>query len=213
MRKITAIRQSDRRSSRARIFIDGEPALKLPAALADAEGLFVGQELEDERLEELTRAAESVRCRDAAFRLLSVRPRSRDEMRWALKQRGFAMETIVETLSELTEQGQLDDGAFARYWAENRSAFRPRSRLLTGLELKRKGVSEEIINQAVGDIDDAESAYRAAGERARKITYRDYAEFRRRLGDFLRRRGYGYEVIRETLSRVWREQADADKVC
>ena len=211
MKKITAIRQSGRRQPQARIFIDGEPALKLPAALADAEGLFVGQQLEGERLDELTRAAQRVRCRDTAARLLGVRPRSRDEMRRALTQRGFATATIAATLSELTGRGQLDDGAFARYWAENRSAFRPRSRLLTGLELKRKGVSEEIIGQAVGDIDDAESAYRVAGERALKVTYRDYPDFRRRLGDFLRRRGYSYEVIRETLARVWRERADADK--
>jgi len=211
MKKITAIRQSGRHQPQARIFIDGKPALKVPAALADAEGLFVGQELEGERLDELSRAAQRVRCRDTAVRLLGVRPRSRDEMRRALAQRGFTTALIAETLSELAEWGQLDDGAFARYWAENRNAFRPRSRLLTGMELRRKGVSEEIIGRAVGDIDDAESAYRAAGVRAFKITYRDYSDFRRRLGDFLRRRGYSYEIIRETLARVWRERGDTGK--
>ena len=34
----------------------------------------------------------------------------------------------------------------------------------------------------------------------------DYQTFRRRLGEYLRRRGFGYEVIETTLERVWQER-------
>jgi len=39
----------------------------------------------------------------------------------------------------------------------------------------------------------------------------DYQVFRRRLGDFLKRRGYGYGVVQETVARLWRELGGAEE--
>jgi regulatory protein len=144
-------------------------------------------------------------CRDAALRLLDYRPRSRAEVADRLAGR-FADEVIAATLAGLTSQGLLDDGEFARYWKGNRNDFRPRSRALIAVELRRKGVGADIISGALDDVDDGENAYRAAGEKARRSTYKDYNEFRRRLTGYLRRRGFNYEVISRTLERVWQEK-------
>ena len=108
-------------------------------------------------------------------------------------------------LANLKKQGLVNDLAFAQFWKDNRESFRPRSQWLTRLELKQKGVAEDIIDQVVAEVDDEDSAYRAAVGRARSLPLSDYHGFRRRLGERLRRRGFSYEVINNTIERLWKE--------
>jgi regulatory protein len=69
---------------------------------------------------------------------------------------GFAPEPVVEaTIQRLKEGGFLGDKQFAQEWIENRTAFRPRSkRMLIAMELRQKGVEEEVIEQALADTED-----------------------------------------------------------
>ena len=143
------------------------------------------------------------RCLDAANRYLSYRPRSEAELRERLRRRRFNDNITQAVISRLKEQGLVDDRGFAQFWKENRQAFRPQSQRLTRLELEQKGVSREITDEVAGTIDDDESAYQAATVKARKLDRADYQQFRRRLGDHLKRRGFSYDVISHTINRVW----------
>jgi regulatory protein len=156
-------------------------------------------------IEALNRTEISQRGYDAALRYLDYRPRSQAELKGRLSRRGFDDETVAAVIARLKEQGLVDDLAFAHFWAENRQAFSPRSRWLLRRELRAKGVSGEVIEQAVAEIDDGEGAYRAAIAKAPKLATADYEGFRKRLGDYLKRRGFGYEIINNTLKRVWEE--------
>jgi regulatory protein len=112
-------------------------------------------------------------------------------------------------LARLKERGLVDDIAFARFWRENRENFRPRSRRLIELELKQKGVDAETIAEATAGVDDEPSAYRAAQRKARSLAHLDHSSFRKHLGDFLKRRGFDYELVNRTIDRVWQERDDA----
>ncbi|MFC1962262.1 regulatory protein RecX, partial [Chloroflexota bacterium] len=142
---------------------------------------------------------------DAAMRYLSYRPRSKTEVKDKLQHRAFAEETIDRILERLEELGLIDDSSFARFWQENRQTFSPRSQWLVRTELQRKGVDRAIIESTAPRVDDGDSAYRAASGRARRLKSLDYPNFRRRLGDFLKRRGFGYEVIQQTIHKIWQE--------
>ena len=145
------------------------------------------------------------RCLDAALRYLSYRPRSEAELRERLGRRGFDGDNVEATLAKLREQGLVDDLAFAQFWKDNRESFRPRSRWLTALELRQKGVANDIIDRVVADVDDEDNAYRAARSRVRSLPGSDYQGFRHRLGGYLKRRGFGYRVITNTVERLWQE--------
>jgi regulatory protein len=99
----------------------------------------------------------------------------------------------------------VDDEAFARYWVENREAFRPRGKRSLRFELRRKGIAGSVIDDAVAHIDEADSAYRAAQGRARQLDQLDYQTFRHRLSGFLQRRGFDYDTVKETVYRLWQE--------
>jgi regulatory protein len=209
MSKITALRATGRSRQngkrKTRVFLDGRAALTLEIEAVVNQGLHVGQELSVDDIEVLTREGHFYRCLNAATHFLSYRPRSETELRKRLVQRGFQIDNVEAVIKRLKEQNLVDDVAFAQFWKENRDTFSPRSQWLTGLELRRKGVSEDIINAVVSDVDDDDSAYRAASSRARRLPLSDYQTFHRRLGDFLKRRGFNYGVIRRTVQRLWEE--------
>ena len=112
-------------------------------------------------------------------------------------------------MARLKERGLVDDVAFAQFWKENRESFSPRSQRLTKLELRRMGVVSNIIDEVVAGVDDSDSAYQAALQKTRHWTLSDYQGFRRRLGDYLRRRGFDYEVINHTVGQIWQERENS----
>jgi len=205
MRKITTLRVGRGRRKRVNVSLDDRFAFSLEPEVAIKEGLQVGQELSAGQIEALAKSDHYHRCLNAAAHYLSYRPRSEFELRERLRQRGFAGDSVEAVLAKLKEQGLVDDMAFAHFWKDNRESFSPRSQWLTKLELRRKGVASNITDQVVDNIDDEDSAYRAALSKAHSLPLSDYQSFRRRLGDYLKRRGFGYGVINHTIERMWPE--------
>ncbi len=206
MNKITAPRVGRGRGKRVNVFLDGKFTFSWEAEVAVKEGLQIGQELSANQIGAMARADHFHRCLSVAARYLSYRPRSESELRERLHWRGFDGSSIEAVLTKLKEQGLVDDIAFAQFWRDNRESFSPRSQWLTKLELRRKGVAGDIIDQVVDAIDDDDSAYRAGLSKVRNLPLSDYQLFRRRLGEYLKRRGFGYRVINHTVGRLWQEQ-------
>jgi regulatory protein len=202
---ITGLKAGKSREKKLNVFLDGKYSFSLLAEVALKEGLKVEQELSAGQVEALTRTDRYQRCLNAAIRFLGYRPRSEAEVRQRLQRHGFDGDSINKAIARLKELGFVDDIAFANYWKENRETFSPRSRWLTGQELQRKGLDSGVIEQVVGEVDDSDSAYRAALVKARRLSSSDYPEFRRRLGEYLRRRGFNYQLINETVARIWKE--------
>ena len=75
-------------------------------------------------------------------------------------------------------------------------------------ELRQKGIDRPQIDAAVEDLDEEEGALEAARPRAARLAALPPEEFRRKLSEFLLRRGFAYDVVRETVSRLWRELHD-----
>jgi regulatory protein len=197
--RITAI-ERQRRRPRVNVF-----ALSLSLTVAAEAGLRRGDSVTAERLETLRQADERQQARDAALRLLAYRPRSEEELRSRLARRGLPPGVVQETMEHLREQGLVDDTAFARYWVEARQQSSPRGRLLLRRELLAKGIAAETAGEAVAVVADEEVAHRAAAKKARSLRNLDYATFRRRLGQFLLRRGFPYETARALVDELWRE--------
>jgi regulatory protein len=204
--KITSLEPTRGRRKRIKVALDGRFAFSLETEVALKEALRVGQELSDTEAEALTRLDRRQRCLNAACSYLSYRPRSEAELRTRLFKRGFAENDVEQVVTHLNEIRLIDDVAFAQFWKDNRESFRPRSQRLTLLELRQKGVDNAIARQVASTIDDADSAYRAASVKARRLTAIDYDTFRRRLGDYLRRRGFSYGVASKTVERLWHEK-------
>ena len=204
MRTITAIEVQKRSKDRVNVFLDGAFAFSLGIEVVEEQGLHLGQRLSDPQIEELTKADRFHKCLNAAFRLLSYRPRSEAEIRTRLGPR-FEEQAIDRVVIHLKARHLVDDVAFAQFWKENRESFSPRSKRMLKLELRRKGIDPEVITDVVEAIDEELSAYRAAEKKVRSWAKEDYNTFRKKLGAFLSRRGFSSEVANRTLERLWQE--------
>jgi len=205
MSRITGLAAGKSREKRVNVYLDGEFAFSMLAEVALKEGLKKGQEISKSRLKALTDTDRYQRCLNAAIRYLGYRPRSETEVRQRLKKHGFEDDCTEKAIARLKEQGLVDDVAFARFWKDNRESFSPRSQRQMKLELRRKGLAVDVIELVIDEIDESDSAYRAALGKARRLPREDYQVFRRRLGAYLGRRGFGYDIIKETVDRVWKE--------
>jgi regulatory protein len=193
------------RVKRIEVRLDGAPSLSVTPDVAVQFGLRAGVSLSTDRLDALRAAQAREDAMATALRLVAYRPRSEKELRDRLRLRGVTPELVDSTVHRLNELRLLDDRSFAASWVQSRDASSPRSCRLMASELRVKGVARETTEDAVSAVDEADAAYRAARKRAAALTGRPYEEFRRKLGDFLLRRGFGYEVAGETVKRLWEE--------
>jgi regulatory protein len=206
--QITAL-EKQRRHQRANVYLDGRYAFSLSLELVAQAGLHEGDALSPQKVDSLRRADMRHQAQEAALRLLAYRPRSEAELRSRLARRGLPPGVIQETMERLREQGLLDDDAFARYWVDARQQSSPRGRRLLRRELLAKGIAVETARQAVATVEEEEIARRAAEKKAHSLRNLDYATFRRRLGQFLLRRGFPYETARVLVEELWRESQRA----
>lgn len=203
MKKITALEVQKRNPNRVNIHLDGEFAFGLARIVAA--WLRIGQELSEEKIEQLQAEDARERAFQQAMLFLSYRARSESEIRQNLRKHEIPDAVIEQTLERLRQDGLANDDQFARAWVENRSTFRPRSRRLMAMELRQKGLKDEAVSAAVADVDDAALAYEAAQKKVARYKDLEWNEFRKKLSDFLARRGFSYSVLAPVVTRIWNE--------
>lgn len=192
-------------SPRRRIELDSGETFSVDVSLVVRFDLRAGTVLDPVRRETLLNEDARIRAKSAAFDLLRLRSYSTHEMATHLRRKGFSEPVVADTLDALKALGYLSDEKFAREWIETRLQRRPRSKLVLEKELRRKGLDRTTIERALRTLS-AEDEHRTALELAR----RQYARYRtlprdvakRRLYEFLLRRGFSYELTRDVLREV-----------
>ena len=211
--KITALRAQAKDPQRVNVFVDGEFALGVSLTTITKTGLHVGKELSAEEFAKLEQTESGDKAYLAALRFLEARPRSIAEVRARLGRKDFAPEAIDAAIARLAELELLDDAAFARYWVENRQAYRPRGAGALRDELRRKGidanVTAEVLDAALTSNEAAGAWGLARGALHKYAGSQDRNAFTRRMGSYLQRRGYTFEVIRPIVDQLWAEVSEA----
>lgn len=142
-----------------------------------------------------------------AFLLLKYRPRSERELYSRLKKKKFEEAVIACVISFLKERKFLDDRAFAQAWIESRIKSTYGLRKIEQ-ELKLKGIDKEIIATLISELKqgypEEKVAAQIAEERFKKLKRIEINKARRRVYDYLVRRGFSpgiaIEVIRGQFS-------------
>ena len=208
MATITAITAQKRNYDRVNIFLDDAFAFGL--AIEAAAGLRTGQILSEPEIAALKELDEADKAKKSAIRLISRRPRSVTEVERNLRKNKYDDLIIEAVLNRLIEVELLDDAAFAAYWIEQRETFKPRSRLALRQELMQKGVSRAVVDAAVEQVDESAAARRAAVKQARRWTHLSDEEYRNKLGRYLQRLGFPYDIIRELTNMSWQALNEED---
>jgi regulatory protein len=209
---ITRITPTQRDPERVSVFIDEKFAFALPAILVAQRGLKRGETLDEAAVRELEGIAVAEKATEAALNFVSYRPRSEREVRDRLRQRDYPPAAIDYAIEKMRGWRYLDDKGFAEFWVESRVEHFPRGRRALLSELRAKGVDRDVAGEVIDslDLDEESAALELARKRLRSLSNLDPQTQRRRLSDYLARRGYGWDVVGPVLRRLL-EKNDGDE--
>lgn len=149
-------------------------------------------------------------AKDVCLRLLTDRARTRQELAQALRRKGVPDDAAHTVLERFDEVGLIDDAAFAGQWVRSRHNHRGLARRAIAMELRRKGVDDDVAGEALEAVDQGSEERRARELVDRKLrtvpadTPEQRTKAATRLVGMLARKGYGggiaYRVVREALA-------------
>lgn len=145
-----------------------------------------------------------------ALKFLSFRPRSEKEVKDNLLKKNASSSVIDLIIKKLREQKFLNDREFTKWWIEQRTLVKPTGKRIIKVELKRKGIDKELVDEVLDGMEDLvhDELELARGLVQRKINrYRnlDRQKVYQRLGGFLSRRGFDYDNIKKAIDEALKE--------
>lgn len=206
MTRIERIQPSLHKKDRVLVYLTGGDLLRITPEELLRFGLRPGQELTEDVLEELRRAAARSQTRQRAAELAAGRMLSRKELSDRLVKKGADPQEAQETAQWLADLGAVDDAAYAGVIARHYAAMgygpgRVRQ------ELQRRGVPRDLWEDALAQLPDPEEAidkFLAAKLRGKTP---DLATLQR-LSAALQRRGFQWQDIRPALARLDRDMEE-----
>ena len=148
-------------------------------------------------------------ARQIALRLLESQPRTRAELAQAMARRGVPADAATAVLDRFADVGLIDDEAFAAAWVTSRHTGKGLGRRALTQELRRRGVEEETVAQAVSSIsgdDERIAASALVTRRLRTMTGLPRETQVRRLVGMLARKGFSQSlamsVVLEALGEL-----------
>ena len=194
--KITAIKQQAKRADRYSIFIDGKYSFSLSETALLESGINSGQNLEKGQVREFKQKSADDKIYQQALRYVSLRPRSVGEMELYLTYKKQASPSLSESiLNKLSNIGLLNDEKLAGMFVNDRLLFRPTSLRKLSAELKKKKISQEIIDRVLAEHNDDSTLNLVIASKRRQKKYQDDEK----LMQYLARQGYGYSDIKAAL--------------
>lgn len=169
-----------------------DPSASLDAGMASAD---------DEETERLSRKASGL-----TIRQLARRGMSRWELEQLLTKREIAPEVFGPELDRLQAMGVIDDASLAATLAFTQHSRKGLGRSAIELDLKRRHIAPELIEEALADIadeDELERATELAVKRIGQLSSYDDETVRRRLHGFLARKGYDSSVVRQAMDAAF----------
>ena len=193
---VTAIRPQKFRKNFFNIHLDGKFAFALNADEIVKSHLKIGSEISDIDVSKFKKVKKDIDLTDSLFRYISFRPRSEKEVRDYFKKKKIDLKEIEKLIDKAKSLKLINDADFAVWWLEQRAVFRPKGLRLLKIELKQKGISDEIINSVLSNKS-SQSEYKIAINLAQKklpsLKNYDPEEKKQKLFAFLVRRGFDFD--------------------
>lgn len=182
-----------------KIFIDEQFAFTLYKGELSRYHIKENVEIDEETMEEI-KAVVLKRAKLRAMHLLADMDRTEAQIRTKLAAGGYG-ETIVEqALSYVKQFGYINDLNYARRFVESKKRTKSKKEIYA--LLSQKGLSRELVGEALEECYDREDAGAAIKEIMRKRRYdpgiAEEAETRK-LYAYLAGKGFAYEDIRQVI--------------
>ncbi|OGY09217.1 MAG: hypothetical protein A2700_03120 [Candidatus Blackburnbacteria bacterium RIFCSPHIGHO2_01_FULL_44_64] len=203
MPQITRLVQQ-RNKNRVNVYLDGKFAFSVTLESALENNLKLEKILSQEEMEKLRGKDFDDKIFSRLTSFAVRRPHSKKEIEIWLHRKGIQNEEKEKFINRLIEIGLINDEEFAKWWADQRVTFRAKPAKMIKMELRAKGVEDEIITRTLEEQEgptDEERAQRVLTKKYGKIPKAQDMKEKKRIYDFLLRRGFSYETIKKVLAQ------------
>lgn len=217
MKTITKLEQQKKRTDRVSVFLDGVFFCGVPESLIAKLDLFPGKSINENEIARLIHTKLVEEAKQKILRLLNRRMYTEQEIVEKLKAKGYDQDTIDPVVTELKAISMIDDLSFANAFVSDRLRLKPLGSFRIAYELRKKGVSQKIIDRVLSDTKvaehDEERALEIAQKRLQSLSsIVDSKVKKRRLYHFLLRRGFSYTVIHQVIDKIFEKKLDNQDV-
>ena len=205
MGKITKIEVQKRNKDRVNVYIDNDYAFSAYSELVYKENLRVNSEVNEDKLLRIAEKENLSKCKETALRIIERSYKTESEMINKLAEKGYDSKSIEIVISFLKEYNFINDKSYNKMYIKDRISNQGKQKIK--YSLIRKGISAEIIDEFINDIEfDNEKA--VAIEMAKKKykliskTEKDKFKLWNKLCRYLVGRGYNYSISKEVVNEV-----------
>ncbi len=198
MNKITKIYYHKKNSSICDVHFSDNKKITLDNSYIDKYFLVEESEISDKQLEKIVSENEYDRAKEKAFFLLTYRDHSVYELKAKLRKRDFDEKVIDKTIEYLLENGYLNDKKFSEIYLNELLNTKRSGIMIIRKKLFQKGLSRELINNLLNDLDDEIFHNNCLFhlQKKRKLLEKKHDEnIKNKLYNYLSRKGFRYEII------------------
>lgn len=204
---VTEIKEQKKTAGKYNIFVDGEYVFALFAQDISYFKIKEGAEISEKTFQYIQDTLMYIKAQDTALYYIGYKMRTEKEVITKLEDKEFS-EVIIERVIEfLKKYNYLNDEEYAQKYIKQREKSSPRSIYALKYELKKRGVSEEVLeNSDIADtVEEVEGAYYWLNRKTRGVVPEDFKE-KNKVIQFLQRKGYRYDIINQAFERLKEEQ-------
>lgn len=196
MPTITSIKQQ-RNKGRVNVYLDDKFGFGIDLDNFVLLHLKVDQELTEEEVAEVVKKAEFQKTYDKLLRFTMVRPRSEKEVTDYFRRKKVHESMHEKLLDKLKHLELIDDLKFAQWWVEQRGNFKPKPKRILKIELTKKGIVREIIENVLEEtkVDEEKMARDLIERKAYKWKGLEPRIARQKMSQYLAGKGFGWDVI------------------
>lgn len=197
--KIIAV--SRRRRQLYLLTLEGGDPIEVDVRTFDESPYREGCDITDEQLNSLLATSRRNRARERALYLLGLRDYSCHELEQKLYTEATP-EIAAAVVERLQEVGLLDDERYAARLARSLSEGKHYPRRRIEQELRRRGISNGLIQAVVFDLEGEDFEQALALLQKKYYNKLDDPDSRRRVIAALARRGFSYGAIRRAMDEM-----------
>ncbi len=214
MPQITDISPQKKNKNRVNLFLDGKYAFSVSLENILKNKFKIGIELSNDDVTKSTNEESQQKYQDKVINFLSFRPRSEKEIRDYLAKKIAADSSIsfsqaqnsslIEKIfSKLKKYNYIDDVEFARWWLKSRSSSRPKGKNFIKIELIKKGISKQIIENVLKKApNQLKLAEKAIEKKLNTWHNLPLFEQKRKIYNYLASRGFQQDVIEDIFAKL-----------
>ncbi len=191
------------------MFLNGVFAFGCSMDLVLQYNLHKGKVVSPALRQELLEREEMMKLKRRALDYATYKPRTAEQVRRKMIEKGYAPEEAAFAVAFLEEFGYVDDRQYARMFVRDLLARKAVGRRKLAEELAKRGVQkfdvEDVLTEVFPHDEIAELALRAAEKKMRSLESKPVEKRKPTLVQYLQRQGFAWDVIDALMRRLEEE--------